>query len=328
MPQSLTDDYDRVIDYLRISVTDRCNLRCVYCMPEGGIPSLPHDDILRYEEIVRLARIAAGLGVRTIRLTGGEPLVRKDIVDLVNMLAEIEGIDGVNMTTNGILFAPMAEDLAQAGLQRVNISLDSLQPDRYAAITRRANLKDALAGIEAAQKAGLQPVKINMVVMGGVNDDEVIDFARRSRSHGWHVRFIECMPLGGQANDAWRDYISSDEIRHTIEGALGTLTPAGIASKGPSNTWHLSEAEGTIGFISAVSHKFCDQCNRLRLTADGHLLPCLLSDVEFDLRTPLRSGADDSVLRDIFLRATAAKPKGHRLHQHATTRHQMSRIGG
>ncbi len=328
MNQSLTDKYGRVIDYLRISVTDRCNLRCVYCMPEGGVSSLPHEDILRYEEIVRLSRIAADLGTRTIRLTGGEPLVRRDIVDLVGMLAEIEGIDSVNMTTNATLLAPLAPKLAAAGLTRVNISLDSLHPDRYAAITRRANLDDALAGIEAARTAGLCPVKINMVVMGGVNDDEVIDFARRSRSHGWHVRFIECMPLGDQADNAWRDYISSDEIRRTIEEGLDTLTPAEIAGQGPSRTWRLPGAEGTIGFISAISHKFCDRCNRLRLTADGRLLPCLLSDVEFDLRAPLRHGADDETLRDILLQATAAKPKGHRLHQHATTRHQMSRIGG
>lgn len=328
MSKPLTDDYGRLLDYLRISVTDRCNLRCVYCMPEGGVPSLPHDDILRYEEIAQLVRIAAALGVRTIRLTGGEPLVRKDIIDLVGMLSQIRGIDSVNLTTNGTLLAPMAEKLAQAGLERVNISLDSLRPERYAAITRRANLDDALAGIQAAHAAGLRPVKINMVVMGGVNDDEVIDFAHRSRSHRWHVRFIECMPLGGQADNAWRDYISSDEIRRTIEDALGTLTPTEIAGEGPSRTWHLPGAEGTIGFISAISHTFCDQCNRLRLTADGRLLPCLLSDIEFDLRAPLRRGANDEALRDIFLQAAAAKPKGHRLHQRATTRHQMSRIGG
>jgi cyclic pyranopterin phosphate synthase len=297
-------------------------------MPEGGVPSLSHNDILRYEEIVRLARIAADLGVHTIRLTGGEPLVRKSVVDLVAMLAEVEGIDSINMTTNGTLLAPMAGELAEAGLERVNISLDSLRPERYGAITRRADLKDALAGIEAARAAGLCPVKINMVVMGGANDDEVIDFARRSRSHGWHVRFIECMPLGEQADNAWRDYVSSDEIRRMIEDALGDLTPASVAGRGPSRTWRLPGAEGTIGFISAISHTFCDQCNRLRLTANGRLLPCLLSDVEFDLRTPLRHGADDETLRDILLQAAAAKPKGHRLHQHATTRHEMSRIGG
>ncbi|MFO7916751.1 MAG: GTP 3',8-cyclase MoaA [Anaerolineae bacterium] len=328
MSQALTDDYGRTIDYLRISVTDRCNLRCVYCMPEDGVPSLPHEKILRYEEIARLTRIAADLGIRTIRLTGGEPLVRRDIVELVSLLARIDGIDNVNLTTNGTLLAPMAGKLAEAGLKRVNISLDSLRPDRYAAITRRDNFDDALAGIKAAKEAGLIPVKVNMVVMRGINDDEVVDFAQRSRSHGWHVRFIECMPLGGQADNAWREYISSDEIRRTVEDALGTLTPAEIESKGPSRTWRLPGAKGTIGFISALSHNFCDHCNRLRLTADGRLLPCLLSDMEFDLRAPLRSGADKDALRDIFLQAAAAKPKGHRLHQHATTRHQMSRIGG
>ncbi|MFP3896307.1 MAG: GTP 3',8-cyclase MoaA [Anaerolineales bacterium] len=328
MNQSLSDNYGRTIDYLRISVTDRCNLRCVYCMPEDGVPSLPHEEILRYEEIVRLTRIAADLGIRAVRLTGGEPLVRKDIIDLVGMLSEIEGIDSVNMTTNGTLLAPMAQELARAGLERVNISLDSLRPDRYAAITRRDDFDAALAGIKAAQEAGLIPVKINMVVMGGVNDDEVVDFARRSRSHGWHVRFIECMPLGEQAGNAWRDYISTDETRRTIEATLGPLTSADVESKGPSRTWRLPNAEGTIGFISAISHNFCDRCNRLRLTANGRLLPCLLSDVEFDLRAPLRHGADDKALRDIFLQAVAAKPKGHRLDQHATTRHEMSRIGG
>ncbi|MEA3406951.1 MAG: GTP 3',8-cyclase MoaA [Chloroflexota bacterium] len=328
MTHSMTDNYGRVIDYLRISVTDRCNLRCVYCMPEEGVPFLPHDDILRYEEIVRIVRIAADLGIHTIRLTGGEPLVRKGIVDLVGMLAAIEDIESVNMTTNGTLLAPMAEELARAGLKRMNISLDSLHAERYAAITRRGNLNDALAGIEAARDAGLCPVKINMVVMGGINDEEVIDFARRSRSHGWHVRFIEVQPLGDQADYAWRQYVSSDAIRRTIEDTLGALTLAEIASKGPSRTWRLPGAEGTIGFISAISHNFCAQCNRLRLTSDGRLVPCLLSDIEFDLRAPLRHGANDDVLRGIFLQAVAAKPRSHHLHQHTTTRHQMSRIGG
>jgi GTP 3',8-cyclase len=220
MPR-LIDNYERQIDYLRISITDRCNLRCTYCMPEEGITPLRHEDVLRFEEIVRLVRVGAGLGIRHLRLTGGEPLVRKGVVDLVRMLRQVPGIESISMTTNGVALAPVAHALHEAGLGRVNVSLDTLQPERYAAITRRGRLEDALSGIEAALSVGLTPVKINMVVVKGVNDDEAVDFARMSLHQPWHVRFIEFMPLGEHAEQARRAYVSSDETRGRIEADLG-----------------------------------------------------------------------------------------------------------
>ena len=324
------DSFCRPINYLRVSVTDRCNLRCIYCMPEQGIPQKQHADILRYEEIERLVRIAAGLGIHKVRLTGGEPLVRPDLQELVAMLARIPGVDDLSLTTNGILLAPLAASLAAAGLQRVNVSLDSLRGERFSAITRRGRLEDVLAGLEAAHAAGLSPVKINMVVMRGVNDDEVIDFARRTLEDGWHVRFIEVMPLGeGSGVRANRGYVPASEIRHAIEAAFGALEPAKQDPLGPARYWRLEGAPGTIGFITPISEHFCHHCNRLRLTADGHLLPCLMSGRELDLKAPMRLGADDEALRQLFLEAISAKPSGHHLGQEAPTQHRLMReIGG
>jgi cyclic pyranopterin phosphate synthase len=323
------DSYHRRIDYLRISITDRCNLRCIYCMPEEGITPLRHEDVLRFEEIARLVRIGAGLGIRHLRLTGGEPLVRKGVIELVGMLRQIPGIETLTLTTNGIALAPLAHELAQAGLDRVNISLDTLRPERYTAITRRGRLEDALAGIEAALAAGLAPVKINNVVARGLNDDEAVDFARMTLERPWHVRFIEFMPLGEHAEQARRDYVSSDETRARIVAALGELAPAEIETHGPARTWQLPGAQGTIGFISALSEHFCGFCNRLRLTSDGRLVPCLFSDREYDLRGPLRAGADDAALRALWGNVIAAKPDGHHLEGAlTTTEHRMSQIGG
>ncbi len=325
----MMDSYHRRIDYLRISITDRCNLRCIYCMPEEGITPLRHEDVLRFEEIARLVRIGAGLGIRHLRLTGGEPLVRKGVIELVGMLRQIPGIETLTLTTNGIALAPLAHELAQAGLDRVNISLDTLRPERYTAITRRGRLEDALAGIEAALAAGLAPVKINNVVARGLNDDEAVDFARMTLERPWHVRFIEFMPLGEHAEQARRDYVSSDETRARIVAALGELAPAEIETHGPARTWQLPGAQGTIGFISALSEHFCGFCNRLRLTSDGRLVPCLFSDREYDLRGPLRAGADDAALRALWGNVIAAKPDGHHLEGAlTTTEHRMSQIGG
>lgn len=327
----LNDTYHRTIDYLRISVTDRCNLRCVYCMPEEGVPSCSHDDILRYEEIERVVRAAAALGIRKLRLTGGEPLVRLGIVDLVRALARIPGIEDIAMTTNGILLSRYAVPLAAAGLRRVNVSLDTLRPERFRAITRWGNLEATLAGIAAAFAAGLEPVKINTVVLRGQNDDEVIDLARQTLEARWHVRFIEWMPVGATAQEQdWRTHVvAAAEIRTRLEAELGPLIPASVDGAGPARTYKLPDAAGTLGFISAVSEHFCASCNRLRLTADGKLRPCLLAADELDLRTPLRQGADEAEIQTLLLEAVRAKPRGHHLADDAWVQDRaMAQIGG
>ena len=327
------DAYSRPISYLRISVTDRCNLRCIYCMPPEGVPLRTHDEILRYEEIENVARAAAGLGISKVRLTGGEPLVRLGIVDLVRKLAHIPGIDDLSMTTNGILLPRYAADLATAGLRRVNISLDTLRPERFAAITRRGRLTDVLAAIESARQAGLRPVKINTVVIRGINDDEAVDLARRAADAGWNLRFIEWMPVGGVAlagGDWQEQVVTAAEIRRQIEVALGPLEPATLdIGGGPARYYRLPGGRGTIGFIAPISEHFCGQCNRLRLTADGQLRPCLLSDYEIDLRTPLRQGAAATQIRALLLKGIGSKPLQHRLNEKERPEHRvMSEIGG
>lgn len=324
------DAYARPIQYLRVSVTDRCNLRCVYCMPEEGVPPLSHYDVLRYEEIVRIVRVAVEMGFVHVRLTGGEPLVRKGIVGLVEQLAAIPGLDDLSMTTNGILLARYAEPLARAGLSRVNISLDTLQPERFGQLTRWGRLEDVLEGREAALAAGLSPVKINTVVVRGMNDDEVVDLARLTLEPDWHIRFIEVMPLGQGVLWSGDGVVPSAEIRARVEAALGTLSPVPAeAGAGPARYYQLPGAKGTLGFISPVTEHFCQACNRLRLTSDGRLLPCLLSDMSIDLRTPLRAGADDEILRAIFQQAIIAKPRGHHLAETELPQAlPMSQIGG
>lgn len=326
------DSLSRPINYLRISVTDRCNLRCVYCMPAEGIASkFSHTDILTYEEIVHVVEAAAGLGICKIRLTGGEPLVRLGIVELVRMIAQVAGIDDLSMTTNGILLSRYARELKSAGLHRVNVSLDTLRPERFHHITRLGHLEDALAGIEAAERVGLQPIKINMVVMRGFNEDEIIDFARLTRERAWHVRFIEVMPVGGTAGLATMEHVPMAAVRTQIEEALGTLAPAdGLArGNGPARYYRLDGAIGTIGFIAAVSEHFCFRCNRLRLTADGRLRPCLLSDEEVDVRAALRQGASLEELQALLRAAIEHKPAGHNLAQgQIPVGRGMSEIGG
>ncbi len=324
------DNFNRPISYLRVSVTDRCNLRCVYCMPSQGIPWRPHDEILRYEEIETVVRAAAELGINKVRLTGGEPLVRQGIVNLVAMLSRIPGVDDLAMTTNGTLLARYAEELKAAGLKRVNVSLDTLRPERFRTITRLGELSDTIEGIAAAKEAGLLPVKINTVVIRGLNDDEVVDFARLTRAADWHVRFIEVMPLGNNADWAGNGYVSMSEVRERIERKLGELIPAkpGIGG-GPARYYRLPGAQGTIGFITPISEHFCYQCNRLRLTADGKLRPCLLSDYEIDLRTPLRQGATVEEIKRLIIEAVRAKPERHHLSEHIIPQGRaMSQIGG
>jgi cyclic pyranopterin phosphate synthase len=327
------DAYNRPISYLRISVTDRCNLRCIYCMPPGGVAPRSHEEILSYEEIATIVRAAADLDISKIRLTGGEPLVRLGLVDLVHMIAQVPGVDDVAMTTNGILLSRYAAALAEAGLQRVNISLDTLRPERFRHITRRGQLEDVLAGMEAAQAAGLAPIKINTVVIRGMNDDEVVDLARKTAELAWNVRFIELMPVGnGMLTDGgWRErVVTAKEIRRQIELSLGALEPAKMsAGSGPARYYRLPGASGTLGFITPISEHFCYQCNRLRLTADGQLRPCLLSDDEIDLRTPLRQGAKVEHIRDLLLRGIGNKPMNHHLDQCQLPENRvMSEIGG
>ncbi|MDD4858819.1 MAG: GTP 3',8-cyclase MoaA [Dehalococcoidales bacterium] len=324
----LYDSFQRPVNYLRISVTDRCNLRCVYCMPEDGVPLLRHSDILSYEEIYDIARAAAGLGINKVRLTGGEPLVRASLSRLVKMLASISTIDEISLTTNGTLLAESVAELKAAGLKRVNISLDTLQPERFQSITRRGTLADTLKGITAAQDAGLNPVKLNMVVMAGVNDDELNNFAAKTVTDGWHVRFIEVMPFAGKP-PAESGFFPVSAMKQRIE-SLGKLEPVlHTAGNGPAKYYRLPDATGTIGFITPVSEHFCYQCNRLRLTADGKLRPCLMSDREIDLKDALRRNVPAEDLQDLIRQAVAAKPRAHHLAEGCVPQGRFfSQIGG
>jgi len=325
----LCDSFQRPINYLRISVTDRCNLRCIYCMPAAGVRQMSHQDILTYEEIYTVAQAAAELGINKIRLTGGEPLVRLGLPKLVQMLKRIDTIDDISLTTNGILLSRYAAELKQAGLKRVNISLDTLKPGRFRLITRSSyGLSDVLAAIDTARAAGLSPVKINMVVMAGINDDEIIDFANKSLSEEWHVRFIEFMPTAGLSN-ATLQFVSADDIRKSLE-QLGELEPClpGIGN-GPARYFRFPDAKGTVGFITPVSEHFCFRCNRLRLTADGKLRPCLLADDEVDLKQPLRSGISRDGLKKLIKTAVTQKPLRHQLADgHRLEGRPMTQVGG
>ena len=323
----LSDSFQRPINYLRISVTDRCNLRCVYCMPSGGIKLMSHEDILTYEEICTIARAAAELGISKVRITGGEPLVRAGLPELIRMLAGIDTIDDISLTTNGTLLADYAVELKRAGLGRVNISLDTLKPDKFKRITRSgSNLSDVLASIEAARSVGLNPVKLNMVVMSGTNDDELLDFGTKTISDGWHVRFIEFMPVidGGTIR-----FVPVSDMKKRME-QLGELQPClPDIGNGPAKYFRFPHARGTIGFITPVSEHFCFRCNRLRLTADGKLRPCLLSDDEIDLKQPLRSGISLFGLKQLIEEAVARKPKHHHLAEgYVLEDRPFSQVGG
>jgi GTP 3',8-cyclase len=312
----LSDSFQRPINYLRVAVTDRCNLRCVYCMPEEGVTWMPHSHVLSYEELITIIRASAELGISKIRITGGEPLVRLGIVDFVHMIAGIPGIEDIAMTTNGIFLKKYAADLKQAGLHRVNVSLDTLKADRFKKICRGSDaggeIANVLAGIQAAQEAGLHPVKINVVVMAGVNDDEILDFARKTLDEEWHVRFIELMPFTGHDGKTPAG-LTTRELKQRID-PLGRMEPYKHQwGNGPAKYYKLPEAKGTIGFISALSEHFCFSCNRLRLTADGKLRPCLMSETMIDLREPLRSGVSADKLKELIQQAVTAKPMGHHL---------------
>lgn len=322
----MKDNFNRNIDYLRISVIDRCNLRCIYCMPEEGIKNLlPHEEILSYEEILKIIRIATTIGISKIRVTGGEPLLRKNIVSFIERASRIEGIKDIGMTTNGILLKKYAKSLFEAGLKRVNVSLDSLNEDKFRAITRLGSLKEVIEGIEEAQMVGLNPVKINVVVMKGVNDDEIARFARWSMDVPYQIRFIEFMPVG-QNNWKKEFFISTEEIKQRIENTVGRLIPVQIKKSGPAEYFMLEGAKGLLGFISPLSTHICTRCNRLRLTAEGKLRPCLFSDREIDLKRVLRSGASEDEIRQIIIKAIQLKPHG--ISSQTKPLRAMSTIGG
>lgn len=307
----LTDRFLRTIDYIRISITDRCNLRCVYCMPDNGVAPIPHTNILRYEEIVSFLKIAVGSGLKKIRITGGEPLVRKNVPRLIAMISTITGIEDLSMTTNGILLEQYAKQLADAGLTRINISLDSLIPEKYRKITRGGSIASVFRGIEAAEQAGFAPIKINMVPIRGLNDDEIQDFARLTIHSPHQVRFIEYMPFG--LKEMWRPerFLTTERIRSIVEG-VGSIIPAKVRKSGPARYFQFDGARGVIGFISPLSNHFCHECNRLRLTADGKLKPCLFSEKEIDLNPALRAGNDGDIRKLIGL-SVAMKPERHGL---------------
>ena len=328
----LIDPYQRRINYLRISITDRCNLRCLYCMPPEGIASLAHGSILSYEEIVRIVGVAVKEGIRKIRITGGEPLVRKGVVDLISSLSAVPGIEDLSMTTNGLLLSEYAEALHDAGLMRVNVSMDSLRPELFREITRGGELSRVWKGIEKAESVGLQPIKINVVAMKGFNDTEVVDFARLTIGHAYHIRFIEFMPVG--LGNGWHQdaYLSGMHIKREIEKHFSLLPPSsqGNPHQGPAEVFRIEGAAGMIGFINAISSHFCSSCNRLRLTADGKLRPCLFSDAEIDIRKSLRQGDSDDDIKALLHAVLSAKPKKHTIAEPSFRKcvREMVSIGG
>lgn len=325
----MRDQYGRPLTDLRVSLTDRCNLRCVYCMPEDGIDFRPPAELLQDDELVMLVEIAAELGVTKVRLTGGEPTVRPRIVDLVRRIGTIPGITDLAMTTNGILLDALARPLVEAGLTRVNVSLDTLDPVKFERITRGGRVDRVVAGIGAAEAWGLRPVKLNAVVVRGFNDDQVVPLAALTLDRPWEVRFIEVMPFGEVAGVADAGIVASEETRHKIEAALGRLEPLDLTGDNPARTFRLPHAAGTIGLISPVSEPFCAKCGRIRLTADGRLRLCLLRDDEEDLLTPLRAGASRDEMKARFRAAAYRRPFGHALAEKLyPEKRVMIQIGG
>lgn len=323
------DRFGRRIHYLRISLTDHCNLRCVYCMPDE-ITFRPNAELMQDDEILRLVQLFSSLGFDKYRLTGGEPTVRAGIVELVRGIASTPGVRSLSMTSNGVLFSRLARSLANAGLQRVNFSLDTLDPVKFERLTRRGKLDEVWVGIEAAEAAGLTPIKINAVVVRGYNEADVIDLARLTIDRPWQIRFIEMMPFAGATEFQLNQEVSAAEIKDWIEAALGPLTPVnGGQLDGEARLYRLPGAKGTLGMIATVSQPFCASCTRARLTADGRLRLCLLREKEVDLLTPLRSGMTQTELRELIREAIWGKPWGHRLAEgDAPLNRTMSQIGG
>jgi len=323
----LRDPFGRKVDYLRLSVTDRCDLRCVYCMPPEGIPRKPVSEILNYDELVRTVRVAVSLGVRKVRITGGEPLVRRDIVSFVRRVAEVPGVLDLGMTTNGTALREMAAPLKEAGLSRVNVSLDTIRRDRYAEITRRDALPRVLEGIGAAVRAGLLPVKINVVLLHGLLHAEVDDFFSLAREMPVKVRFIERMPIGCFPSEA---FVSAEGVRERILSLPG-VRESRNGSPSAAVTYEIPGYAGKLGIISPVSRKFCERCNRLRVTADGRVRSCLFGRETLDLRGVLRGGLGDGAVAELFRAAVRTKPGGHDLcagGDGPSSAEPMSRVGG
>lgn len=353
----MEDRFGREIDYLRVSVTDHCNFRCVYCMPEDGMPWIPKENLLTQAEMVRLIRIASEIGMRKIRLTGGEPLLVTWLPDLIGEIRAIPAIREISVTTNGYLMQPLAAKLKAAGLDRANISLDTLRPDRFRQAARRGSFDSVWKGIEAAFEHGLEPVKLNVVAMKGFNDDEAADFAALTIQRPIHIRFIELMPIrwnrddtnffdpllktgeavqvnvkkGGELSrkELSERFISSKALRGLIEAVRGPMEPAEVKTNGPSKSFRIPGALGTVGFISQISNDMCSTCNRLRLTPDGFLRPCLMSDGEVDFRSVMREGASDAELAEMIRSVIRGKPERHYLAEgQQVVARSMSQIGG
>jgi len=307
MMSRLIDDYNRVIDYIRISITDRCNLRCRYCI-DGDFPFMPHTEILSYEEIIRFVRICASMGVQKVRLTGGEPLTRKGLPYLLKELKGIEGITDMSLTTNAVLLADKIDELKEAGLKRVNISLDTLRKDRFAWITCIDAFDRVIESIKKASYSGLKPIKINTVIIKGFNDDEILDFVRIARKWDHEIRFIEFMPFGDTSLWKSTDIITSKQIEDIIRQKF-ELIPSLGTGRGPAKVYDIAGGSGRIGFISPVSSHICAECNRIRLTASGMIRPCLFSDVEYDVKSLLRSGANDEAIKAFVRDVVKVKPE-------------------
>lgn len=324
------DTKGRNINYLRISITDRCNLRCRYCMPLQGVEKLGHDKILSLEEIARLVKVAAGLGICKIRLTGGEPLVRKNIGQLIGYINDIPGIDDIALTTNGVLFADMAEELKAAGLDRVNFSLDTLVEDKYRYITRVGNLDQVLRSINKAIELKMEPVKINTVLIRGFNDNEVLDFADLAYNRPLHIRFIEFMPIGNLQFWTRENIVTSQEARELIGQKYNLIEGKTVKGSGPAKYFKLEGGQGSVGFISPMSNHFCSECNRIRMTAEGRLRGCLYDKTETDLKHALDSGASDEELRQLFLKTINTKPEKHHMNDGwgDENHRKMYQIGG
>ncbi|MGO9062782.1 MAG: GTP 3',8-cyclase MoaA [Candidatus Binataceae bacterium] len=327
-----TDSFNREIDYLRISVIDNCNLRCVYCMPLEGLRFSPKPELLNAAEIEQVVRAAVSVGFRKFRLTGGEPTIRSDLLEIIERVASVPGVGELAMTTNALLLAKLARPLKAAGLRRVNVHLDSLNPATVERLMRWGTFEQMWAGIMAAEAEGLTPIKLNAVVTAGFNETDVVDLARLTLERDWHVRFIELMPLGGGecASISIKRYVSNIETRRRIEAELGAMTEAG--SRNPADesaNYRLPGARGIVGFISPVSEPYCGTCNRMRLTADGKFHLCLLNDDEMDVRKALRSGASSAQIGEILVRAVTLKPTGHHLLVGRSTKDRsMYQIGG
>jgi len=325
--KNLIDPYGRKIDYLRVSITDRCNLRCAYCVPGKGVELVPRHQVLRHEEIIEIAKIAISCGIKRIRITGGDPLVKRDVVKLIGSLANIEGLEDLSLTTNGILLSKYARDLYSAGLKRINIGCDTLDEVKFSKLTQGGDLKKVISGIDAAKQAGFSPIKLNVVLLKGINEDEVLDFALLAKDFPLIVRFIELMPISPKKIFKEERFLSLIFAKNKLE-RLGTLRPTNsITGAGPANYFEIKGFLGKFGLIPTMTDHFCSTCNRLRLTADGKLRPCLFSSFEIDLKEPLRSGASFSKIKALFYKAAEAKEKERNLRREDFGR-VMSQIGG